>query len=275
MSIVNLIGNILTPDYDALYLVNSNILQEAVNAGAIIDGTVGELVFDNDDKAPILIEDMALLHTMSLQVDSGPIKNLRDVRRISTAIDHLERYHSRHLERDSILGFTCPRIKRKDQLLVTRCRKENEERSSENESSENGGNENWIEAWVPAFFRPSQRFDYSIPGHSYLIFVAVSLMLGATPLLPVGLFSKFRGNNSTHAQRVWSLCWMIFGTVIGTLTGFWCAILESRSDKDEELSWWRRFLLRLPPLIFAAPGIGGYIVVGQMLRQYGNCVNLF
>lgn len=71
------------------------------------------------------------------------------------------------------------------------------------------------------------------------------------------------------------MCWIVFGAVIGTLTGWWTEILETRSPKVKGLPLGPRLLWRLPALIFAAPGIGGFIVVGQMLRQYGDCVTLF
>ena len=43
MSIVNLIGNMLTPDYAALHLVRSHDLEEAVRRGKQMDATVGKL----------------------------------------------------------------------------------------------------------------------------------------------------------------------------------------------------------------------------------------
>lgn len=44
MSIVNLLSTILTPDYDELYLIYSEIMREAVGQGGTFDGVVGCIV---------------------------------------------------------------------------------------------------------------------------------------------------------------------------------------------------------------------------------------
>ena len=44
MSIVNLVCNLVAPDYPAIYLVRSQEMDEAIARGAQIDGTVGRLV---------------------------------------------------------------------------------------------------------------------------------------------------------------------------------------------------------------------------------------
>jgi hypothetical protein len=41
MSLVNLLGNIETQDYQFLYVVRSSVLQEALAEGAIVEGAVG------------------------------------------------------------------------------------------------------------------------------------------------------------------------------------------------------------------------------------------
>jgi hypothetical protein len=49
MSLINLAGNLLTPDYQALYLVSSSVMDEAKLRGANFDGVVGRLVEDSSD----------------------------------------------------------------------------------------------------------------------------------------------------------------------------------------------------------------------------------
>jgi hypothetical protein len=44
MSFVNLLGNMLVPDYNALYLIGSDVMDEAIRRGARFDGVVGRLV---------------------------------------------------------------------------------------------------------------------------------------------------------------------------------------------------------------------------------------
>jgi len=49
MSIVNLIANIVTPDYPFLYMVRSDVMKELENKGYCFDGTVGTIEPDTDE----------------------------------------------------------------------------------------------------------------------------------------------------------------------------------------------------------------------------------
>jgi hypothetical protein len=56
MSLFNLVSNLLTPNYDLLYIVHSPILQEAIDDhDALIDGMVGTLVMKKDPKERVQI----------------------------------------------------------------------------------------------------------------------------------------------------------------------------------------------------------------------------
>ena len=126
------------------------------------------------------------------------------------------------------------------------------------------------------FFNPKNRGDIDIPWYSWLFFTASSLFISSLSLIPVGIISKFRENKSTHEQRVWILCWMIFGIVIGTLAGWWTSVLDFRTNKVTGLPTWKKLGGKiLFTIVFGAPGVGGYIMVGKMMREYGNCVLLF
>ena len=46
MSPINLLGNLVCPQYPALYLVRSKEMDEAIEEGATVEGYVGELVDD-------------------------------------------------------------------------------------------------------------------------------------------------------------------------------------------------------------------------------------
>jgi hypothetical protein len=50
MSIINLVGTLLTPDYPTLFLVSSEVIVEAARRdGARFEGTVGTIVMDNHE----------------------------------------------------------------------------------------------------------------------------------------------------------------------------------------------------------------------------------
>ena len=48
MSLINLIANITTPDYPYLYLIRSEVMEEAVSRGARFDGIIGKTVMPDD-----------------------------------------------------------------------------------------------------------------------------------------------------------------------------------------------------------------------------------
>jgi hypothetical protein len=48
MSVVNLAGNLICPNYDSLYLISSPELEEARARGGKFDGTIGKLVESNE-----------------------------------------------------------------------------------------------------------------------------------------------------------------------------------------------------------------------------------
>jgi len=53
MSLVNLIAGFFSPDFDYLYLVHSKVMEEAEARGGYFEGTVGELVEEEDNSEPI------------------------------------------------------------------------------------------------------------------------------------------------------------------------------------------------------------------------------
>jgi hypothetical protein len=82
--------------------------------------------------------------------------------------------------------------------------------------------------------------------------------------------SGLKAGNSTYAQRSWVLTWMVFGGLFGP-------IIEWR--RDELMNYGSSTgVAQLSTVgfsaFFAVPAIGGFVVVGQMLAQYGACLQL-
>jgi hypothetical protein len=87
-----------------------------------------------------------------------------------------------------------------------------------------------------------------------------------TPVMINGALSRFHKGHSTHAQRAWTMTWLAFGVIGSFLASL--GIMRIRRDTRDVLN-----VLSLI-LLYAAPAIGGFVVVGQMLRSYGTCINL-
>ncbi|CAN9199911.1 unnamed protein product [Alternaria alternata] len=110
-------------------------------------------------------------------------------------------------------------------------------------------------------------------------------------LLVVGLMTKFSKGQSTLAQRVWTMCWLVFGALYGTVINMArknrfktsrdkpnaiSGMLNISSDILNEvfeeaygldIDWYTIFAI----FSVGAPTVGGFVVVAQMIKQYGVC----
>jgi hypothetical protein len=92
------------------------------------------------------------------------------------------------------------------------------------------------------------------------------------PVAIIGGLSKFHPGHSTHAQRIWTMTWLSFGTI-----GPFILVILSWVNRDRKKgeNWigvviWCTYII----LFYAAPAIGGFVVVGQMLRSFGTCITI-
>jgi hypothetical protein len=86
----------------------------------------------------------------------------------------------------------------------------------------------------------------------------------------VGGISNFRRGQSTLAQRAWTMLWLIIGLswmIIDMLIDHISAYLEIKELYHEAFSI-------IVTVTLIAPAVGGFVVVGQMLRTYGTCTVL-
>ena len=101
------------------------------------------------------------------------------------------------------------------------------------------------------------------------------LLLGAVPISIIGALTRFQPGESALYQRVWVMTWIVFGIAIGILNPIG-HIFDIRPVVRPELPSYRlywnvRLRLLLGSFVYAAPAIGGYVVVGQMIKEFGFC----
>ena len=221
MSIINLTGAVLTPDYPTLYMVESEIMEEAKRRnGAFFGATVGKL----KSEKPVTQSSDA-----SFEID--------DQNRTIIRIHHFD--SSAHVinglknseEAPEVLSNVLPVI------IVPQCRE-----VSENASS----------------------LDKVLLNEITL--VCLTIAVGLVPVAINGILSRFKAGMSTHAQRIWTMTWLAFGVYVGAFIDLGSI---GRQYEDE-----RRRALLANPFSFCAPAIGGFVVVGQMLMDYGRCIQL-
>jgi hypothetical protein len=104
--------------------------------------------------------------------------------------------------------------------------------------------------------------------------------LGAVPVAIIGGLSKFSIGGSALYQRVWTMIWLVFGFVLGpglsvTIeTGLNYTAMHSVHEALV-LPLWFFFSVGFVVLCnYAAPAVGGFVVVGQMILDYGVCIRL-
>ncbi|KAL2841717.1 hypothetical protein BJY01DRAFT_217123 [Aspergillus pseudoustus] len=104
-------------------------------------------------------------------------------------------------------------------------------------------------------------------------------LLSLPPLAIVGALSQFSAGSSSIPERGFTMTWLATGIFGGLWAYFWQLVLfenenkegRARSSTREKGRIYAGFtsLVAIP---LAAPAVGGFVVVAQMLREYGVCV---
>jgi hypothetical protein len=289
MSIVNLLGNVLTPDFATLYLVRSPEMIEAENRGCLFDGVVGTLVEDTDADEKTYEVKMA---DDSFQLEAVPSTDIGKRVTHTTSKDQAIEVKAEVPETMFVQGKVATSFM--DQILII------------NESQKAGAvaAENIYQ--IPP--KPSQdNYSLLIPASNHFktegsrawssLKIMISLafiiyVMVPIPFAVVAGLTHYHPGHSTHSQRVWMTGWMVFGIFIGAVwpivvevyQGTWQDIIDRYAVYAKPLQG-SRLLSRVQQpsklkqlgfniflrLSYSAFAIGGWVVVGQMLREYGSC----
>lgn len=108
----------------------------------------------------------------------------------------------------------------------------------------------------------------------------LSLYIGAIPLAIVGALSHFRPQQSTTPQRVWVMAWLTLGAAAA---GLHMGPLANLIGGPPPIA--RRMALNYDKsnilfglfglFLYGSVSIGGYVVVGQMIHEFGICSDLY
>ena len=208
MSIMNLFATSLVPDYSSLYIVRSLELDEAITAGAQVDGAVGRIV------------QSAIENDRFLTLNKKQDENI-DPKEAFLSITHV------HSKREVSCYPPIP--------------------------FEKAGAERWN------------------PVRKSMSASLVLCVFRAIPIAIIGVWTRFDAGKSTKAQRVWTMFWLVLNISCGP----W---LDIHSERDE--SPYFRNLMESNVYRWSSTAlgtisaIGGFVVVAQMLRAYGTCVEV-
>ena len=240
MSIINLVSAFVTPNYPTLYMVNSGTMDEAISHGAKIEGVAGALV-------PAQSEVQGALKGI-FQTEGDHKFYMHRHRTVLNSQNHSETLEERVEVR---FRFWHPRrrpTQEKAKLLLPSCSN---------------------------FERPGRQNDFTTD-MSVFTFIACSMAIGSIPIAINGCLSHFQIGQSTHAQRVWIMIWLVFGVVLGPITTMADFVgshsITGRGDLAN--SYVLVYAVGIA-ILYAAPAIGGFVVVGEMIRQYGTCIQIY
>lgn len=260
MSIVNLVSNIFRPDYDTIYLLDSEILEEASHReGARFEGMVGSIAVDDPEPGDEEFSDATF--------------QIGDDGRIFVEIN----------SRNPLLLDGREAIREASQTKEVFIDNKSSRSAAENSS-------------LPNIILPScsnrlgiDRLIWKLNSLRY-----AALIVGSLPFIVIGLLSHYDQGQSTLSQRVWTMLWLVFGVRQGICLAFNSNIglrefrdlsPASRArgatvfDHDGEDETMSNINLSFPELtifvLWGVAAVGGFVVVGQMLENYGNCVRLY
>jgi hypothetical protein len=106
-------------------------------------------------------------------------------------------------------------------------------------------------------------------GASLTLLFGLLVSIGG-PVAIVGGLSHFQPGSSTTSQRAWTMAWLSSSTV----GGFFASQAHRPTDKKAIKEGHQGYGLVGLFLIFGAPAIGGLVAVGQMIREYGTCIQI-
>jgi hypothetical protein len=96
----------------------------------------------------------------------------------------------------------------------------------------------------------------------------LGILLNFVPLAVVGGLSGFQPGNSTQTERGFTMSWLVIGMIYGMYFGFVPVPRLSRRQGFDSEGPVELFAFIS---ILAVPAVGGMVVVGRMIRDFGVC----
>jgi hypothetical protein len=296
MTLVNLLANLVTPDYPTLYMIRTAAMDEAERLGGKFIGVVASvyepalavddagqnLGHENDTINAHDAEVAGQFEMTTLAANANPGQNA-----------NVDPTHGteRPTSVDISIGDTEQEVDvacSSNSGQSTKIGPSNETESPPSVKSSIGSTEQAQDAADEIL--PNGRFAGEIQTTCYedaLIVCSGLAFTGAlaTPYAIMGAFTHFNPGHSTTAQRTWIMLWIVLGQVCGytapivvnteSRESFYPDKHDAREHRSNCCTWgMNRINSGLGwyfVLFYAAPAIGGFVVVGQMIAASGTC----
>ena len=266
ISILNLCSNILLADYPCVFITRSYELDEAIAAGAQVDGLIGRLdqscePEEGEERITFSVDDGG--NTIANFVEHAAIANGNPT--TADGADSVDITHQAFVHMRKYMVQTLHREGKSDTLAIPSCR----------------------------FFETRYtRLETLISYYNYIYIsriLRVNLTVYAFGSLPYAIIAgltHFHAGQSTRAQRILTMTWLTFGIFVGLLPVAWSKQVSTKaiwgrgkiksqvryfSSGVHKQNYFEGFRRNSSYLLYSAPAIGGFVVVGQMLKDYGYC----
>jgi hypothetical protein len=309
MSIVNLVGTLVTPEYPALYMLVSDVMAEASRRpGARFEGAVGSVC--PAAAAAEEEEDVELFSGTFIAGEDGRMR-WRRIRHAAALVstgtqrdgqiqpNEVTPLDEAQQNGESQHGEEAPR----DECPLRHEETQQDEGTQQNEETQRGGEAQQGEDTQPDEYIivndsrntlriPScsnfARTNPFIPkgdgtdGYSRWL-LTIIFIYSAIVISILGGLSHFRSANSTRAQRVWTMTWLAFGITVGCardqqiagyLGTFILLLIRTKNSLGRSWAIGASVIFTIISLMFGAPAVGGFVTVGQMVQAYGKCIRI-
>ena len=271
MSVLNLVAQIVSDDYPMLYMIRTPEMDEAIGRGGIFHGAVAKLEpwasgIDNDTLMVLMDSNSGPWRVQEIGTTVATFQNQN-----VASPQHLQRiqvYRRKTSAHRDVYIPSCTKFRRQGQVGNSKINSQ--------------------------YWRPDHLLGRRIPEDKFYLhsfFWPLGLSLVSFVLLG-GLSQFHKGASSTIMERGFTMSWlvagMLFGFLFPMLIGIW-QVLGKEVIVENELplsgNLWRTILgsilwilvnlmiiaFCLILLVFCVPAIGGFVMVGKMILEYGSC----
>jgi hypothetical protein len=198
---VNLLSTILTPDYDEVYLIYSEVMREAVGQGGTFDGVVGCIVAaplgeETFDATFAGDNDNIIMQPVTREQTGGSIQDEQTLETNTT------------LETNALLETNTPSIITQRVIVPLYPR---------NDSGLTKG-------LVASYLRNNSSLTREIL-EFYGSFYG-SIFIGAIAVATIGGLTSFHRRESTTAQRAWTMTWLASSAANSQISGLIARIFD-------------------------------------------------
>jgi hypothetical protein len=273
MSIVNLLGSLARPDYDAVYMVGSPVMLEERRRKGLdgyYDGVVGEVFEADTDSNEEFADNPVEEGTQSVK---GSIRFITVEDRLCVQLPDRAYVPSSYTGSENhifrvIAGMRPDPREPHPSLFIPNASSFSYNRRAKGLVREALPSLHITDKlkW-PRKLRP--RSTGYIKRSRYLAF-AISL----SPLIPILALSGFQTGSSTTIQQAFTMLWLAWGSAIGFLV----AKYEKQDTIGEKVDGVTKLSSVMVKVVFFVvlgwPAIAGWVVVARMLLEYGKCSKL-